>query len=132
MWLPKHLTFPSRHISSIRMFLALIGLMLTASSPSIAQQSSPILPNATFTPGATLPVTIDDIRVPGYTKKVRNVPQGVKEKVYTEYGITSRAPREYEIDHLISLELGGSNSIRNLWPQSYLTQPWNAHVKDRL
>ena len=52
--------------------------------------------------------------------------------MFAEYGITRRAPREYEVDHLISLELGGSNSIRNLWPQSYLTQPWNAHVKDRL
>ena len=40
--------------------------------------------------------------------------------------------KEYEIDHLISLELGGSNSIRNLWPQSYITQPLNAHIKDEL
>src|SRR4029077_13314579 len=34
--------------------------------------------------------------------------------------------------HLIPLSLGGSNSIRNLWPQSYRTSPWNAHVKDVL
>jgi hypothetical protein len=33
---------------------------------------------------------------------------------------------------LISLELGGSNDIGNLWPQSYRTEPWNAHVKDKL
>jgi hypothetical protein len=32
----------------------------------------------------------------------------------------------------VPLELGGSNSIRNLWPQSYWTKPLNAHVKDRL
>src|SRR5262249_28241155 len=51
---------------------------------------------------------------------------------YAAYGITSHQPREYEVDHLISLELGGSNSIKNLWPQSYLTQPYNAHVKDVL
>jgi hypothetical protein len=30
------------------------------------------------------------------------------------------------------LELGSSNSIKNLWPQSYRKQPWNAHVKDAL
>ena len=36
------------------------------------------------------------------------------------------------MDHLISLELGGSNSIRNLWPESRRTQPWNAWVKDAL
>jgi hypothetical protein len=30
------------------------------------------------------------------------------------------------------LELGGSNDITNLWPQSFITKPWNAHVKDTL
>jgi hypothetical protein len=33
---------------------------------------------------------------------------------------------------VISLELGGSNDIKNPWPQSYRTEPWNAHVKDKL
>jgi hypothetical protein len=33
---------------------------------------------------------------------------------------------------MILLELGGSNSIKNLWPASHRTSPWNAHVKDRL
>ena len=36
------------------------------------------------------------------------------------------------VTQLVSLELGGSNSIKNLWPQSYHTRPWNARVKDRL
>ena len=36
------------------------------------------------------------------------------------------------VTRLISLELGGSNSIKNLWPESYRTRPWNARVKDRL
>jgi len=36
-----------------------------------------------------------------------------------EYGIASHAPYSYEVDHLISLELGGSNAIRNLWPEPY-------------
>lgn len=85
-----------------------------------------------MTPGATLPVTTGDICVSGYSEKVRNVPLSVKKQVYAEYGITHHGRGEFEVDHLISLELGGSNSIKNLWPQSYLTQPWNAHVKDKL
>ncbi|MGI4790929.1 MAG: hypothetical protein ACRYFS_19030 [Janthinobacterium lividum] len=96
------------------------------------QANSPLLPDPKMSPGATLPVTKDDLCVPGYTKKVRNVPADVKKQVYAEYGITSHKPGEYEVDHLISLELSGSNSIKNLWPQSYETQPWNAHVKDAL
>jgi len=97
-----------------------------------AQQNAPLHPDPAMTPGAVLPVTKEDICVPGYSKKVRNVPVSVKRKVYAAYGITSYKSGEYEIDHLISLQLGGSNSVKNLWPQSYQTQPWNAHVKDAL
>ncbi len=92
----------------------------------------PILPDTAMTPGATLDVTAQDICVPGYSKRVRNVPFAVKQQAYAEYGITSHEPGEYEVDHLISLELGGSNSIQNLWPESFRTQPWNAHTKDAL
>jgi hypothetical protein len=63
---------------------------------------------------------------------VRNVPAEMKRAVYREYGITSHGPGDYEVDHLIPIELGGSNSIKNLWPESHRTAPWNAQVKDRL
>ena len=109
-------------------FIALLALLLAAAGC----QSSSDLPDPTMTPGATLPVTTDDICVSGYTKLVRNVPIDMKRQVYTEYGITHHHPGDYEVDHLISLELGGSNSLKNLWPQSYKTRPWNAHVKDAL
>jgi hypothetical protein len=78
-----------------------------------------------------LDVTTADICVSGYSSKVRNVPQSEKNQVYQEYNITSHAPGAYEVDHLISLELGGSNSAKNLWPESY-TGDWNAHIKDKL
>jgi hypothetical protein len=69
---------------------------------------------------------------PGYSRKVRDVPREVKRAVYASYGISVRAPGEYEVDHLISLGIGGSNSVRNLWPQANWTSPWNARVKDAL
>lgn len=99
---------------------------------SADQLNLPILPDPKLSPGAVLPVTKADLCVPGYTKKVRNVPASVKRQVYAEYGITSHKAGDFEVDHLISLELGGSNSIKNLWPESYKTQPWNARVKDVL
>ena len=89
------------------------------------------LPDRKLTPGVAENVSIDTICAKGYAKSVRHVPGPVKEKVYREYGILSHGPAEYEIDHLISLELGGSNDIANLWPQSY-EGTWNAHVKDQL
>jgi hypothetical protein len=98
----------------------------------VYDENAPIKPDPKLTPGAVLEVTKEDICTPGYSKKVRDVPSSVKKKVYEEYGITSHQPGEYEVDHLISLELGGSNSIKNLWPESYKTKPWNAHVKDKV
>ena len=47
--------------------LILLTLLFAAPSAS-AQQAAPLLPNASLTPGATLPVTASDLSVPGYTK----------------------------------------------------------------
>ena len=40
--------------------------------------------------------------------------------------------REYELDYLITPELGGSDDRRNLWPERYSSGQWNARVKDEL
>ena len=110
-----------------------VFLLAFAAGPALAyNMQAPILPDPKLSQGDVLTSDPKIICVSGYTKTVRNVPQSLKEQVYREYGITSREPGEYEIDHLISLELGGSNSIRNLYPESYKTQPLNAHVKDTL
>jgi len=95
-------------------------------------QPTPIRPDSTMTPGAALDVTDVDVCTPGYSSRIRHVTAETKRAIYAEYGITEHAPGDYEVDHLISLELGGSNARENLWPQSYRTLPWNAHVKDAL
>ena len=84
------------------------------------------------TPGAVFPeVTADQICVRGYARSVRNVPLELKHEVYREYGITHHYKGEYEVDHLISLELGGSNDIANLWPESAEPRP-GFHEKDKV
>jgi hypothetical protein len=95
----------------------------------LAQQPTPLLPNPNLTPGDTFDVTAQDVCVPGYAKKVRAVPAWLKRQAYPEYGITQYKTGDYEVDHLIPLSLGGSNSIR---PQSTKTSPWNSYVKDAL
>lgn len=90
----------------------------------------PTLPDATLTPGTVTNVSIAALCQPGYSAQVRNVPSAVKTEVFKRYGI-ARSGR-FEVDHLVSLELGGSNAIENLWPQSYETTPYNARTKDAL
>ena len=114
-----------------RLAALLLGLVSGVQAAAF-DPHAPLLPNGQLTPGDVLPSDTRMICQPGYTKTVRNVPSALKNQVYKEYGITSRAPGEYEIDHLISLELGGSNSAKNLWPESFKTMPLNAHVKDAL
>lgn len=112
--------------------LALAAVVGLAAAPTQYRQ----LPDPKLTPGAVLAVTVQDICTPGYAKRVRNVPEAVKRQIYREYGVTSHRPREFEVDHLISLELGGSNDVRNLWPQPYRLVvdglDEGAHTKDAL
>ena len=119
----------SLHDSAKRARYFLLGSLLIS---TVCLADSPLLPDPQITPGDILTSDIQIICVPGYTKTVRKVPAAVKRQAYYNYGIETRAPREYEVDHLISLELGGSNSINNLWPESYVTEPLNAHIKDQL
>lgn len=96
----------------------------------------PILPNPMLTPGAwNDPATpLDQLCQPGRTKRVRHVDQALRNAVFLRYGIDPKEidHRDYEVDHLVSLELDGTNAIENLWPESYLTEPLNAHTKDVL
>jgi len=112
--------------------LRAFAFLLFLAQVILADQPTPILPDPKLTPGDAFDVTAQDVCVPGYARKVRDVPQELKRQVYAEYGITEHHPGDYEVDHLISLELGGSNSIKNLWPESRRTSPWNAYVKDKL
>jgi hypothetical protein len=90
------------------------------------------LQDAACTPGAIFPnVTKTQVCTPGYASSVRDVPQSVKNKVYAAYGITKHLPGQYEIDHLVSLQLGGSNDIANLWPEAASPTP-GFHEKDKV
>jgi hypothetical protein len=70
-----------------------------------------------------------------HTGSIRNVPESEKHAVELEYGLSPRAyGSTLEIDHIVSLELGGSNAIANLFPEE-ATLPGRApgyHAKDRL
>ena len=115
---------------------------LFAASPAIGAGRDPGLPNRVLTPGATNPkVTQANIHsticVSGYSATIRpgeSYTESLKYRQldggYNLHGDTSA--RDYEEDHLIPLEVGGSpTSVKNLWPEPRLTT-WDAARKDAL
>jgi hypothetical protein len=88
------------------------------------------MPDPALTPGAAFAVGTARICVSGYASSVRDVPESEKDTVYTRYGVP-HVPYRHEVDHLVSLELGGSNAIANLWPEPYAGR-WGARTKDVL
>jgi hypothetical protein len=59
------------------------------------------------------------------TADYRYVPDSEKRDVEAEYGMdtTKKYGRSLEIDHIVSLELGGSNDIANLFPEGKYAHP---------
>ena len=63
---------------------------------------------------------------------VADVSVSLRQRVLQEYGIADARLEDYEIDYLIAPQLGGTEDIRNLWPEPYRDHVWNARVKDAL
>jgi hypothetical protein len=108
-----------------------------AAAPSGGKAGPPSLyPNPALTPGDVFPnVTAKEVCVSGYSSSVRAVSSDEKAAVYQRYGIPNE-PGKHEVDHFISLELGGSNMLTNLWPEPYVTpdapNKIGAHEKDKV
>lgn len=88
------------------------------------------MPNRRLTPGVVLTTSAATVCVVGYSSSVRDVSESDKDAVYARYGVV-HVPYAHEVDHLISLELGGSNAMANLWPEPYAGR-WGARTKDVL
>jgi hypothetical protein len=84
------------------------------------------IPDPNCTPGAINPtLTVDVLRDPNFrTACVRShaTTESQKASTYALYGIphpsnNTGASQTCELDHLISLELGGADTLDNIWPQ---------------
>ena len=102
--------------------------------------SMPELPNATTNPGALNPeVNQSDIYQTickrGWSRSVRppfRYTNALKHRLLRQAGLPGTDIHDFELDHLVSLELGGAPwDPRNLWLEP-LWGKWNAHVKDQL
>ena len=98
--------------------------------PALAQDKHSCLPNPRLTPGHAVDITAADLCKRGYKSSERNIPVELKSQVFDRYRI-DRYEFGYNVDHLIPVSLGGSNSIDNLWPQPLLSE-WCWQSKNRL
>lgn len=96
---------------------------VTGTVPASCHAGPGPTPDPACTPGAIDPaVTQQNIASTicrsGYTATVRpstSQTDAAKAKMYKAYAIPAHDTSE--LDHLVSLELGGSNDIKNLWPE---------------
>lgn len=89
------------------------------------------LPVRSLTPGATRRVQLDEL-CGARELGERPISQAVRQAVLRDYRMEEVPAHEYELDYLITPELGGSGDRRNLWPERYGARIWNARVKDEL
>jgi hypothetical protein len=89
------------------------------------------LPDRLCTPGAVETINLEVICHESTVER-RNVTVAEKRTAFGAYGLDYPQERgAYEADHLIPLELGGSNEIANLWPESATPAP-GFHEKDHV
>ena len=110
---PAHLIPPTSTASP--QATALSVPTVTSTGPTAAPTPGE-LPDPRMTPGEAQTTDLglictSPIKVP------RDVPISVKMQVFANYHIPWQNRALYEVDHLIPLELGGANTIANLWPE---------------
>jgi hypothetical protein len=102
----------------VKLFLAVVTLTIASTAP--AQDA--LLPNPKLTPG----------RIAERDKDRGGVTLKMEQKVFARYRLPWARRAEFKIDHLIPLELGGADTIDNLWPQSLRAKPYGADRKELL
>jgi hypothetical protein len=94
--------------------LALAAILAAQPAPSPHR-------NYAMTPGAITSATTEQVCKPGYATSVRpssSVAAALKTDRMSVYGIAVADRSAYQLDHVVSLELGGApTSLRNLWPE---------------
>jgi hypothetical protein len=108
-----------------------IGLVSAATIAVAADNGQVGLPSSFLTPGDAKKVTKEQICAPGYTASLKPTKESAKEEAFSRYGLRDGQSKTDVLDHLIPVELGGTDSADNLWPEPAKGE-WNATQKDAL
>jgi hypothetical protein len=110
--------------------VAVVAILVVSSGTVSAEGPKP---KSGLTPGETRPVSLAEICAAPVSESTSDheIPFETKRIVFSAYGMDPAQAAAYEVDYLITPELGGANTVRNLWPQPNSAR-WNARVKDKL
>jgi hypothetical protein len=91
-----------------------------------------IEPDPVVTPGEAQNISLAEVKKRGSRgAQLSNIQPSVKRAVFLAYGL-NLDEKNYELDHVIPILLGGSNSAKNLWPHSRKGSFWTIDKKSRL
>ena len=106
-----------------------------AALPNFTGQAAPaaIAPDPTITPGAIRTTNVGEICSTG-TRELRHWDSERSELIFARYHIAREDRINFTLDHLVPLEMGGADTIENIWPQPRrsLAGEWDDTRKDQL
>jgi hypothetical protein len=114
------------------LLLMFVAPRVRSPQPADASRDTPagVLPITTLTPGSIAPLTASQLC--SGQRPVNVVPVDVERRVLKAYKMENVPAQDYEMDALITPELGGTSDAANVWPQRYGGGVWNARVKDEI
>jgi hypothetical protein len=104
----------------VKLLISLLSGFLLPLANAAAQEG--LLPSPKLTPG----------RVAEQDKDRAGVTLAMEQKVFARYRLPWASRAAFKIDHLIPVELGGADTIDNLWPQSLRARPYGPDRKELL
>ena len=125
--------FEARHFDTafgLAVAASLLIAIVWLTRPVMPGEAPRALPVASLTPGDVADLTA--VQLCSGERPSRVVSEAARRQVLRDYRMEHVPDRSYELDALITPELGGTSVPANLWPQMYDSPVWNAHVKDQL
>ena len=99
-----------------------LAIALSSFFGATASPQEALIPDAKLTPG----------RVAVSEKDRQGVTLAMEKTVFRRYHLPWERRAEFRIDHLIPVELGGADTIDNLWPQKIRARPYGPDRKKLL
>lgn len=113
--------------------MAFLGLILAF---EMGAQAYPLTPDPEQTNGDLCSEHDRHFMARKYPEKIpvcrRHVEGDLKRRVYRTYDIPDHCRRNFTVDHLIPLSIGGSNAFANLWPEHLAIKAGRLHFEEEV